>query len=341
MSIFRRFDLARFRRVISHPVSQAALFAGAVVIVAAFVLPSGGGRASAGESPGVQLERVESLALRGALEQYKAELARDGFSDRKPGGATPDATSLILSPLTHGCDRIETISCGQTRSDDLTTASCLLNDGSYTEFYSFFGTSGQTVQIDMMSTAFDTFLFLLNPTPAVVATNDDFGGSTNSRINFTLNVTGTWTIAVNSFLANQFGPYTVTLQCGQQVTPTPTQPGPGCPADSTTLRLNNNRFCVRVNWASTTASGAGMAVPETSDTGMFWFFSANNLEVIIKVVNGCSFNSRYWVFAGGLTNVQVTITVTDTQTQTVRTYTNPQGAAFQPIQDTNAFATCP
>jgi hypothetical protein len=86
-----------------------------------------------------------------------------------------------------------------------------------------------------------------------------------------------------------------------------------------------------------------MAVPQTSDTGVFWFFSANNIEVIIKVVNACTFTGgpRYWVFAGGLTNVHVVLTVTDTQTEAVRTYTNPQNTAFAPIQDTNAFATCP
>jgi hypothetical protein len=47
------------------------------------------------------------------------------------------------------------------------------------------------------------------------------------------------------------------------------------------------------------------------------------------------------VFAGGLTNVRTVITVTDTQAHLVKTYTNPQGTAFQPIQDINAFATCP
>jgi hypothetical protein len=41
-----------------------------------------------------------------------------------------------------------------------------------------------------------------------------------------------------------------------------------------------------------------------------------------------------------LTNVSVTLTVTDTVTGAVRTYTNPQGTAFAPIQDTNAFV-CP
>jgi hypothetical protein len=74
---------------------------------------------------------------------------------------------------------------------------------------------------------------------------------------------------------------------------------------------------------------------------MFWFFSPNNVEAIVKVVNGCSFNQRYWVFGAGLTNVAVTLRVTDTQSGILHTYTNAQGNAFQPIQDTAAFATCP
>jgi hypothetical protein len=41
------------------------------------------------------------------------------------------------------------------------------------------------------------------------------------------------------------------------------------------------------------------------------------------------------------TDVNVILTVTDTQTGAIQTYTNPQGTPFQPIQDTNAFATCP
>jgi hypothetical protein len=59
------------------------------------------------------------------------------------------------------------------------------------------------------------------------------------------------------------------------------------------------------------------------------------------VLNACSFNNRYWVFAGGLTDVRTVVTVTDTQRDKVKTYINPQGSPWQPIQDTQAFATCP
>ena len=79
----------------------------------------------------------------------------------------------------------------------------------------------------------------------------------------------------------------------------------------------------------------------TNDTGYFWFFNSANVEMVLKVLNGCGVNNNFWVYAGGLTNVKVTMTVTDTSNGTVKTYNNPQSTPFQPIQDTGAFHTCP
>ncbi len=110
-----------------------------------------------------------------------------------------------------------------------------------------------------------------------------------------------------------------------------------CVADATHLCLTGDRFRVEATWRQKNgATGAGMAIPLTSDTGVFWFFNAANLEVILKVLNACSFG-KYWVFAGGLTDVETEIKVTDTMTGAVKTYRNPQGTAFKPIQDTSAF----
>jgi hypothetical protein len=80
----------------------------------------------------------------------------------------------------------------------------------------------------------------------------------------------------------------------------------------------------------------------TNDTGYFWFFQSTNVEVVTKVLNGCfpGFNS-YWVFAGGLTNVEVNLTYRDTRNGTIKTYKNNLNTAFAPIQDTGAFSTCP
>jgi endonuclease I len=113
-----------------------------------------------------------------------------------------------------------------------------------------------------------------------------------------------------------------------------------CTPGPTSLCLSNGRFEVTAQWQTKDGAGAGQAVPLTADTGYFWFFASTNVEVVIKVLDACSFNQRFWVYAGGLTDVLTVLTVRDTQTGQVKTYTNPQGTPFRPIQDTDAFATC-
>lgn len=115
-----------------------------------------------------------------------------------------------------------------------------------------------------------------------------------------------------------------------------------CTADSATLCLQDKRFQVRASWQTADGtSGPGQAVSLTADTGYFWFFAASNLELVVKVLDGCALDGSYWVFGGGLTNVYVALTVTDTSNGRTRTYINSQGTAYQPLQDTAAFAACP
>jgi hypothetical protein len=117
----------------------------------------------------------------------------------------------------------------------------------------------------------------------------------------------------------------------------------GCLPDATTLCLNGGRFQVKAQWRTSDGnSGPGQAVSLTDNSGYFWFFSADNVELVVKALNACTQpDPRYWIFASGLTNVGVDLTVTDTKTGTVKTYSNPIGRPFQAIQDTSAFATCP
>jgi hypothetical protein len=114
-----------------------------------------------------------------------------------------------------------------------------------------------------------------------------------------------------------------------------------CESGPQALCIQDSRFKVKAFWRIGQGPySLANAVPMTSDTGYFWFFDSANVEMVVKVLNGCPLNSRYWVFAGGLTNVGVVWTVTDTRTGFVKTYVNPVGTAFAPTQDTSALF-CP
>jgi hypothetical protein len=116
-----------------------------------------------------------------------------------------------------------------------------------------------------------------------------------------------------------------------------------CADTETDLCLNGGRFRVYGSFRvpAQDREGPAHALHVTEDSGLFWFFVRDNLELFVKVLDGCSLSSHYWVFAAGLTNVEVRLIVVDTQTGEQREYFNNAGTAFAPVQDTSAFGTCP
>lgn len=120
----------------------------------------------------------------------------------------------------------------------------------------------------------------------------------------------------------------------------PSQPQPCVPNASTTC-LVNDRFSVRVTYDVGNGPQPMTAIKFTPNSGLFWFTDAGNIEVLVKMINACAFNNRFWVYSGGTTDVGVTITVTDSQSGTSKTYNNPRGTKFGTITDGDAFATCP
>lgn len=136
------------------------------------------------------------------------------------------------------------------------------------------------------------------------------------------------------------GAFAVTYASIEQWLSPSTAPPPSCLENSTQICLANNRFAVRVNFNDGQAKTA-TAIKYTADSGLFWFFDKANIEVIVKMIDACGFNQRFWVYSGGTTDLAVTITVTDTKTGQVKTYDNPRGKPFVTITDGGAFATCP
>ena len=109
-----------------------------------------------------------------------------------------------------------------------------------------------------------------------------------------------------------------------------------CSATATAVCLVNNRFKVSI-----TFNGQVMQAKQyTPNTGLFYVSDPSNIEILLKMLDACSFNAKYWVYAGGTTDQNIAITVLDTNTGLTKTYNPPANKPFQTITDSSAFA-CP
>jgi hypothetical protein len=117
-----------------------------------------------------------------------------------------------------------------------------------------------------------------------------------------------------------------------------------CTANDTTHCLLDGRFKVQAVWRTADGrSGPAKTVGISDRTGLFWFFSETNIEMLIKILNACSLPDfeSFWVFFAATTNVDFTLTVTDISSGIVKEYTNPLGQPALPVQDVLTFRTCP
>jgi len=221
------------------------------------------------------------------------------------------------------------IAVGQTIDNAWDAQDCVDNLGRIVDFWNFSAFAGEQLTVTVTfpdATLAPVILGLQRKSDGLVL--EASGGSSPVVLTYTITETGDYYLAVNSSHASALGAYTLTLA------------GTGaCTTSDTVLCLLSGRYAVTADWQKSTGeSGQGHAFTLTGDTGYFWFFDASNVETVVKVLDGCALGGHRWVFASGLTNVQVTIRVTDTVNPAdTKTYVNPQGVAFQPIQDTSAL----
>lgn len=116
------------------------------------------------------------------------------------------------------------------------------------------------------------------------------------------------------------------------------RPRAACNETATSMCLNDGRFQVEVEWTDFSGNtGPGRVTPlRTADTGAFYFFNPDNVELMVKALDGRPTNGNFWVFYGSLTNVAFELTVTDSETGQQKTYENDSGE-FASAGDTNAF----
>jgi ELWxxDGT repeat protein len=112
---------------------------------------------------------------------------------------------------------------------------------------------------------------------------------------------------------------------------------PPCPADR--LCLHHDRFEVAVVAHAPDGDFQGQRALAAGESGVFTFFSPDNWEMLVKVLDGCVLNDAFWVFASAASDLDYTLTVKDRADGRVRTYrgADRRGA---PLLDIAAFGSC-
>ncbi|MCL4838270.1 MAG: hypothetical protein KJ058_09935 [Thermoanaerobaculia bacterium] len=158
-----------------------------------------------------------------------------------------------------------------------------------------------------------------------------------SSVNLT---TGAYYLVSSAFSNSGAGSFTHTVHCASAQ---PIQGGcffAGTPKEKNVCLFD--RFVVFIDQVSGVADGIATPVRFGSkETSFFWFYTDQNFEVMVKVLDACFINGRYWVFTGALTNQGYRIRVGDVLTQQVRTYNNPAGTNAGAVSDTVGFPCNP
>ena len=120
-----------------------------------------------------------------------------------------------------------------------------------------------------------------------------------------------------------------------------------CGVSTATTLCLNNRYAVRAYWRTNPTPGtptdgqAQVASCPNSGSGLFWFFAPTNWEIMVKSINGCGLNNRWWFFSAATTNLFYRVEVTDVTSGQQKIYFNYPGPPAPAVTDTDAFATCP
>jgi hypothetical protein len=230
---------------------------------------------------------------------------------------------LDLKPLTHtNCSPV-TITLPTVRSGFISSSDCHLGGSDYGDLYFFSATGDKLISVLASSASSGVFAALLDPSVQYHALGASFITRTS--------LSGVWSVFVTGPLGAS---YTLDIRCAET--------SGVCFTDPASLYMHSDRFRVQLvaRDQRTGNTGAGYALPEND---IFGYFSipgltgvANNPEVFVKILDGRTANGRFWVFYGGLTDLEYVIGIQDTFTGITRTYQKAAGSACGGF-DTSAF----
>ncbi len=134
--------------------------------------------------------------------------------------ASQQPTRTARAPTTVS-DAPHSIDVGQSQQGALTRRDVVLeSDSTYAQAWTIQGRAGQTITIDLVSDAFDSFLFLRGPgiSGGRDFQDDDAGGNCHARLTATFPQTGQYEIVVNTALGEHYvtGPFTLSVTSGSK-----------------------------------------------------------------------------------------------------------------------------
>ena len=125
---------------------------------------------------------------------------------------------LAMCPGVFAAQRNRTVAVGDTVRDSLSRRDTRLPaESTYAQQWRLAGRAGQTVTIDLATTAFDAYAFLVGPGFETAAPqDDDSGGHCNARLTVRLPRTGDYFIVVTSSERFATGAFTLSVVAGRK-----------------------------------------------------------------------------------------------------------------------------
>jgi hypothetical protein len=71
------------------------------------------------------------------------------------------------------------------------------------------------------------------------------------------------------------------------------------------------RFSASLTFQGSGGTTTAYAVPLTTQSGYFWFFGSDNIEVTVKAIDGRLLNGHFWIFIASMTDVPFTLSILD------------------------------
>jgi hypothetical protein len=186
---------------------------------------------------------------------------------------------------------------GEEAGGSLSSADFRLPNDAYMDVWELTGRAGESVTIDMRSTDFDAYLYLIGPGIPTTLSDDDGGGGCHARISVRLLETGTYRVVATAALSDRTGVYTLSASA----TPAPpSQARCGGPDPQAFLRMpTGDRSIAPGRTVDGTLSSADLSL-EHGPYAQAWALEARAGQTVTVTLESDAFDAYLYLVGPGL-----------------------------------------